>query len=454
MAIVKSIRSYLITAVLSAITLISFLAALHGYRSSMFAAEAMFDQQLVDTASLIATIHRENTRLETFSTAPANDSHIAFQIWRNENTLLYHSANSPLQAVVPFKKGFYDENFNGYRWRVLVAQASNDAPWVVVAERADVRFLLADNIVIESVLATAISLPITALLVWIIIGHGLSLLRRLAHDLEKKQVDDLSVLSLENPPKELKTVIDAVNALLERLELSVARERRLSADVAHELRTPIAALKLHIHNLSNDLPSTNPVLVQLQHETLGLEHLIEQMLLLYRISPEHYQARMIPLDLSELARQVIADEYNAFQDKRQSIEFIGNTCIINGDTFTLITLLKNLLSNARKHTPEQGHIQVLVDQFDGTVSLSVIDSGPGMDKAEQERVFERFYQIGGERKDINVKGSGLGLSIVKLIVDFYQAKIYFKNSIFTTGLAVVIVFPRLTQQRSLVSCKH
>lgn len=443
----KSIRSYLIVAVLSAITLISFLAALHGYRSSMFAAEAMFDQQLVDTASLIATIHLENTRLEKSSTAQENDSHIAFQIWRNENNLLYHSANSPAQAVVPLKKGFYDENFNGYRWRILVAHETSNAPWVVVAERADVRYLLADNIVIESVAATVIGLPVTGLLIWIIIGHGLSLLRRLADELEKKQVDDLSSLAVENQPKELKTVVDAINALFERLELSVARERRLSADAAHELRTPIAALKLHIHNLGNDLPADNPVLLLLQNEATGLEHLIEQILLLYRISPEHYQARMAPLDLSELARQVIADQYNSFQCKQQSIEFIGDACIINGDNFTLTTLLQNLLSNACKYTPVQGHIKVLVEKHSSTVSLSVIDSGPGMDEAERERVFERFYRIGGDRHKSSEQGSGLGLSIVKLIVDLYQAKIHFKESSFASGLAVVIVFPALAQRR-------
>lgn len=443
----KSIRSYLIIAVLSAITLTSFLAALHGYRSSMSAAEAAFDQQLIDTAGLVAAIYSENAHPQKLSTAQMRDSHIAFQIWRNENNLLYHSANSPAQPVAAFKKGFHDENFDGYRWRILVAHEADHALWVVVAERADIRYLVADNIVIEAVAATVIGLPITGLLIWIIIGHGLSLLRRLADELEKKQVDDLSSLAVENPPKELKTVVDAINALLERLELSVARERRLSADAAHELRTPIAALKLHIHNLGNDLPADNPVLLQLQNEATGLEHLIEQILLLYRISPEHYQARMAPLDLSELARQVIADQYSSFQCKQQSIEFIGDACIINGDNFTLTTLLQNLLSNACKYTPVQGHIKVLVEKHNSTVSLSVIDSGPGMDEAERERVFERFYRIGGDRHKSSEQGSGLGLSIVKLIVDLYQAKIHFKESSFASGLAVVIVFPALAQRR-------
>jgi len=447
---VKSIRSYLIIAVLSAITLTSFLAALHGYRSSMAAAEALFDQQLSDTASLITDIYSENNHPQKLSTGQAPDSHIAFQIWQDESTLLYRSANSPIQPVASFKRGFHDENFNGYRWRILVDHKAEDSYWIIVAERADVRFLLADNIVIESVAATVIGLPISGLLIWIIIGHGLSLLRRLADELEKKQVDDLSILTLENPPKELKTVVDAINALLERLEFSVARERRLSADAAHELRTPIAALKLHIHNLNNDLPADNPVLLQLQNEASGLEHLIEQMLLLYRISPEHYQASMAPLDLSELARQVIADQYHSFQRKQQSIELLGEACIINGDSFTLTTLLQNLLSNASKYTPAHGHIKVLIEKRDSKVSLSVIDSGPGMDEAERERVFERFYRIGGDCHSSNEQGSGLGLSIVKLIVDLYQAKIYFKESSFESGLALVIVFPTLTEQRRLV----
>lgn len=431
-------------------TLTSFLAALHGYRSSMAAAQALFDQQLSDTASLIAAIYSENSGRQTLSTPQQRGSHIAFQVWRDEKTLLYHSANSPAQAIAAFKKGFHDENFEGYRWRILVHHKAESPHWIIVAERADVRFLLADNIVVESVAATVIGLPIAGLFIWIIIGHGLSLLRRLADELQKKQVDDLSVLALDNPPKELKTVVDAINALLQRLELSVARERRLSADAAHELRTPIAALKMHIHNLSQDLPADHPVLVQLQNEASGLGHLIEQILLLYRISPEHYQARMAPLDISELARQVIADQYSTFERKKQSIELLGEACIINGDPFTLTTALQNLLSNANKYTPEQGHIQVIIEKTEGKVSLTVMDSGPGMDRAERERVFERFYRIGGDRHDSSEQGSGLGLSIVQLIADLYQAEIHFKNSSFATGLAIEIVFPTLAEQRRLI----
>jgi len=153
---------------------------------------------------------------------------------------------------------------------------------------------------------------------------------------------------------------------------------------------------------------------------------------------------MAPLDLSELARQVIADQYPYFQRKQQSIELVSAPCIIEGNNFTLTTLLKNLLSNASKYTPVHGHIKVLVEKFDDKLSLSVIDSGPGMDEAERERVFERFYRIGGVRHDSNEQGSGLGLSIVKLISDLYQAKINFEESSLASGLAVVIVFPTLT----------
>jgi len=448
---VKSIRSYLIIAVLSAITLTSFLAALHGYRSSMAAAESLFDQQLSDTASLIGSIYSKNSPQQKPRSRQAPDSHIAFQIWQDENTLLYRSANSPSHPVATFKSGFHDENFDGYRWRILVHHEAEASHWIIVAERADIRFLLADNIVIESVAATLIGLPIAGLFIWIIVGHGLRLLRHLADELQKKQVDDLSILSLENPPQELKVVINAINALLERLELSVARERRLSADAAHELRTPIAALKLHIHNLARDLPADNPSLLQLEKEATGLEHLIEQILHLYRISPEHYQADMAPLDLCELARQVIADQYNTFQHKEQSIELIGEACVINGDNFTLTILLQNLLSNANKYTPVHGHIKVRIEKSGSKIDLSVIDSGPGMKEAERERVFERFYRIGGDRHDSKEQGSGLGLSIIKMIVELYQAEIYFKESDFETGLAVVIVFPTSIEQRRLIS---
>jgi two-component system sensor histidine kinase QseC len=438
----KSIRSYLVIAVLSAITLTSFVAALYGYRTSVAAAQILFDAQLSDTASLIAAL----LAAQPPEAAPAENRGLtpsagqaAFQIWTADQRLVLYSADAPTTAIAPFEPGFHDRNFNNQRWRVLVRHAQASDHWILVAQRADTRYLLADSIVMESVIAVVISLPVAALFIWIIVGHGLRLLARLASELRHKQAADLSPLDLGDPPEELAVIVAAVNALLRRLARSFARERRLTADAAHELRTPIAALKIHLHNLTAKLPPGDPTLAQLQAEATRLEHLIAQILLLYRMEPEHYRATMEVVDLTEIARQTVANRYPEFEHKEQDLLFEGQSQPILGDRFAITTLVDNLVANASRYTPTGGQIAVAISATADRVILEISDSGPGMAEAERERVFDRFYRIGGDRNPIS--GSGLGLSIVKLIAELHHATIRFDASPFATGLSVRVEFP-------------
>lgn len=438
----KSIRSYLVIAVLSAITLTSFVAALYGYRTSVAAAQTLFDAQLSDTASLIAALlaaQPPETTPEADRGLTPSAGQAAFQIWTEDQRLILYSADAPATAIAPFEPGFHDRNFNDQRWRVLVRHAQASDHWILVAQRADTRYLLADSIVMESVLAVVISLPVAALFIWLIVGHGLSLLARLASELRQKEAADLSPLDLDNPPEELAVIVAAVNALLNRLARSFARERRLTADAAHELRTPIAALKVHLHNLAGKLPPGDPTLAQLQAEAARLEHLIAQILLLYRMEPEHYRATMEVLDLTEIARQTVANRYAEFECKEQEVHFEGHSQPILGDRFAITTLVDNLVANASRYTPMGGQIAVATSATTERVILDISDSGPGMAESEQERVFDRFYRIGGDRNPAS--GSGLGLSIVKLIADLHRATIRFGASVFGAGLSVRVEFP-------------
>ncbi|MBK9427391.1 MAG: sensor histidine kinase N-terminal domain-containing protein [Gammaproteobacteria bacterium] len=438
----KSIRSYLVIAVLSAITLTSFVAALYGYRTSVAAAQTLFDAQLSDTASLIAALlaaQPPETTSEADRGLTPSAGQAAFQIWTEDQRLILYSADAPTTAIAPFEPGFHDRNFNNQRWRVLVRHAQASDHWILVAQRADTRYLLADSIVMESVLAVVVSLPVAALFIWIIVGHGLRLLARLASQLRHKKAADLSPLDLDDPPEELAVIVAAVNALLNRLARSFARERRLTADAAHELRTPIAALKIHLHNLAAKLPPGDPTLAQLQAEATRLEHLITQILLLYRMEPEHYRATMEVLDLTEIARQTVANRYAEFECKEQEIHFEGHSQPILGDRFAITTLVDNLVANASRYTPMGGQIAVATSATTERVILEISDSGPGMAESERERVFDRFYRIGGDRNPAS--GSGLGLSIVKLIADLHRATIRFGASAFGTGLSVRVEFP-------------
>ena len=432
----KSIRLYLIFALLAAVTIGNFVAAVSGYKSSMAEAEVLLDNQLADTAALIQSMRPGSVRL---SRPPSE--RLAFQIWTKDGELVQRSENSSKEPLTEFSEGYREENFAGYRWRVLSRFDEQSALWLLIAERIDIRINLADEIILQALIPIIISLPLIAAIVWLVVGNGLSLVGKLAAELRAKRVDDLSQLTTSNPPIELAPVIDALNGLLHRLDESISRERRFSSDAAHELRTPISALKVHVHNLRKQNPESDIELGKLDRDLGRLSHLIEQIMTLYRTSPEHYQASMRSIDLHALARSVIAELYASIDDQQQTISLSGTSQTIIGDEDSLKILLTNLIQNASKYSPEGASITVGVEKGDLGVCLSVKDTGPGIPLTEINQVFDRFRRVGGDRHNSTVDGCGLGLSIVKHITRLHHANINLQNNSDGPGLTANVIFP-------------
>lgn len=437
----RSIRVFLLVALLSTITLVNFLAALHGYRESMAAAQQLLDRQLAATAALL-----EKLPLERVQTELPDDGEVALQLWNEAGESLLKSVNTPDQPMVPLEEGYRENNFAGYRWRVYTHFSPESARWIQVGERADLRFQLAERVVLESVLPTLLALPLAALLIWLVIGRGLSSLRELASALRQKRAEDLEPLQVSEPPEELQPVIRSTNALLARLGASFERERRFSADAAHELRTPISAIQVHLHNLEQELQDAGLAersgsLEKLRHSVTRMAQLVEQMLTLFRTNPEHYPTRLETLDLRQLTREVITERYELFSAKQQNISLQGESATIQGDAFALTLLISNLLSNAGKYTPERGEILVTTGRTGRGAYIQVEDSGPGIPEQERARIFERFYRVGGDRHASHAEGSGLGLSIVEHIARLHRAEVQLDDSRFATGLSIRVFFP-------------
>jgi len=439
----KSIRVFLLIALLSIIVLVNFVSAIHGYRASMAEAQQLFDRQMASSANLLAAMP-----------APAEAPVVvgkmgqqAFQVWGDAGRrLLMRSANTPDQPLGAFEEGYRELNFSGHRWRVLSHFVAERNRWIQVGERIDLRYALADQVILASVRPILLGIPLAGILIWLVVGRGLSSLRLFATALRNKRAEDLSPLPLEQPPEELRPVVESTNALLARLRASFERERRFSADAAHELRTPISAIQVHAHNLERELQHSQlqqppQSLRQLQGSVERMAHLVEQMLDLYRTTPDHYPMRFERIDLHQLAREVIADNYPAFARKNQSIELDGTAASVSGDRFALSILLKNLVSNANKYTPDGGRIEVALRAQGDSVTLRVDDSGVGLDEAEYQRIFERFYRVGGDRHATGVAGCGLGLSIVQHIAQLHGAAIRLAPSKFGQGLSVQVAFP-------------
>jgi two-component system sensor histidine kinase QseC len=433
---VKSIRVFLVVVLLATITLTVFVSALHGYRSSMEQAEQLFDLKLADAARLLD----DSANRYPAGVAPSTRQ-FGFQVWEN-GVLQQRSVNVPETPISHFQPGYEYSNFDNFRWRTFALKVPGRERWIMTTEREDRRLELGEGIIQKSVLPVVLSLPVVGLLTWLIVGYGLSPLRQLAGRLHNKRATDLRALPLERQPRELLRLIRSINDLLQRLEASFERETRFASDAAHELRTPISVLKVHLHNLAHDLPSGHHDLQMLVQATDRMGKVVEQVLSLNRIAPDRYQARFSRVDLHELVQQCIADHYALFDTRNQVIAMEGGPAELDGDSFDLLTLTHNLLENASKYTPDGGDIRVLVDRDDQGVRLVVEDSGPGIPEEQRQRIFDRFYRLGGDQHDSGVVGCGLGLSIVRQIAELHQASVSLARSGFPTGLRVTVQFPR------------
>jgi len=298
--------------------------------------------------------------------------------------------------------------------------------------------------IMSSTMPTLLILPIAWIMIWVLVGRGLRPINLLAQQLKHKQASDLTPLSLTESVKELAPLVESSNGLLQRLQNALEREKRFSADAAHELRTPVSVLMVYLHNLATQLPKGNEDLQQLTRGVERMAHLIEQILALYRSSPDQYASNFEAINLYELVQTVIAQRYAMFEGKNQQIELLGEGGWLQGDLFALDTLVSNILINACKYTPNEGDIKVTVHTEQQQVVLSVEDSGPGIPEDQYERIFDRFYRLHGDQHTSGVTGCGLGLSIVQHIVQLHHADIILSRSSFSSGLNVTVRFPLTT----------
>jgi two-component system sensor histidine kinase QseC len=452
----KSIRFFLISVILSTITLVSFYSALHGYQDSITRAEQLFDSELIDKAQLLFIALNVNEpdkkkkpllapmKLDLFDSFEQGDF-FAFQIW--ENGQLFLQSEPPLDIPVDkIKSGLQTINFAKRRWRVFSFQDQALNRKIITAERTDIRFNLAESIVLQTIIPMVIILPFLGLLTGIIITYGLLPLKRLSENLGRKRIDDLSPIPDDKQPEELVQVVRSINSLLDRLRSAFLREKHFASDAAHELRTPISAIKIHLHNLRKTVADDNQSFIQLESSVDRMGHLVEQILNLSRTSVEQFTEKLETVDLFTLTQDYIAREYHQFDVKNQTIELRGDHCPVTGNQFALDIMVQNLIGNASKYTPEGGSVLVSINESEvkgiRQVEFCVHDSGPGVPESQYERLFDRFYRMDGDRHASGILGCGLGLAIVKQIVDLHQAKISVNTSPILNGLLVKVNFPK------------
>jgi len=318
---------------------------------------------------------------------------------------------------------------------------------IQVAETLNKREILAKEILTRLVLPELLLILLAAAIVWYAVRRGMHALIKLEASVAARSLLDLSPVQAPDAPAETLPLVNAINALLHRMNGVLNAQNRFIADAAHQLRTPLAGLKAQITLASrqNTLEEARHSLNQLEIGTEKLTHLVNQLLSMARNEPGADRSlNLVPLDLNVLVQSITAERIGTAIKREIDLGFEGSGAPvwINGDALRLAELLKNLLDNALCYTPIGGTVTVRV-QPDRT--LEVEDNGLGIPEEDRERIFERFYRLQEYQGD----GSGLGLAIVKEIAQIHGATVAVKAGMGNQGSCFKIMFPLPAKQSSI-----
>ncbi len=437
-----SLGRRLLLAVLGTAALVWAATAAYSYFEARHEVDELLDAHLAQSASLIvAQVGHDFGEIE-LKHAPQLDKRVqrvAFQVWERGDVLRLHSANAPRQRLSASDHGFSDATLEGTRWRVFSAWDAKRGFLVQVGERAQARNEIAARAATSLLAPLALALPALGLLVWLGISAALRPLPALGRQVEARRPDDLAALQADDAPAEVAPLVRSLNALFVRVARMIENERRFTADAAHELRTPLAALKTQaqVARAAQDAPARLHALDNVIAGCDRATRLVEQLLTLARLEPGQLRGQAARCDLRELARQAVAELAPAALARGIEIELDGSGPVMaDGHADLIAVLLRNLIDNAVRYSPPGTVVRVAAARAGATSSIAVTDQGPGIPPEERAKVARRFYRMPGSE----ASGSGLGLSIVQRIAEIHAAKLTFSEGPEGRGLRVSVAF--------------
>jgi len=444
----RSIRQSLLLLVLGAVLVAWVVISLFIYYSVQHEIEEVYDAQLVQNAKLLASLVRHELEEAHQLQIDADDflplihryeTKIAFIIYHGDGTLMTRSPSAPVLPVNEQLSGFKKIPADGKVWYTYNLRDPKTELLIQTAQRRDVRVEMVAYINHSIVIVMLAALPFVAILLWVSIGRGLRPLVRLTEMISKRSIHQLDQIAFEDVPTEVRTIVGALNSLFDRLSQAFDKERRFTADAAHELRTPLAGIKTQaqVAMQSTENKQRQQAITQVITGVDRSTRLVNQLLVLAHVDADQ-RITKAELDLKLLCAAVISEKITSALVKHIDISLQSESdANIYGNEELIEILMVNLISNAIRYTPNKGRIVVSVTAELTRVMITVKDSGPGIPEALQEHVFDRFKR--GEHPDI--PGSGLGLSIVLRIAELHQAKIELTQGLDNTGLGISIIFP-------------
>ncbi|WP_123246766.1 ATP-binding protein [Aeromonas dhakensis] len=469
----RSIRRFLLSGILALVSASLAVSALIGYLEASHEMEELFDARLAQSARITnqllgryleqngelpanGTVYQEweqsnpepwqkdksfNLRGEDRELTPFGhefERNLYFQLLSEQGGILLRSPSAPSQPLGALAPGFNSVTKDNHEWRTFTLYNQDAETWLIVAERDDERSELASKMATLTMLPLLITLPFLLGLLWWLISRGLAPLRQLAQAIGERHPANLSPLNLKIRAQELTPLTNEINRLMHALADTIEREKQFTNEAAHELRTPLAVLRIHSENAlaAEDAESRQHSLQKMLLALDRSDRLLRQLLTQARIDNQQ-GLELSELNLNQLLQGTLATLAPIALKKDQQLSLEGTEQLtVMGQATLLELMFSNLIDNALRYTQAQGEIVVEACQEGHRVRVDIRDNGPGIPTAALSRLCERFFRVNPQQGD----GVGLGMAIVSRIAQLHGADLDIHNRP-EGGLEVSVLLP-------------
>ncbi|WP_175048258.1 sensor histidine kinase [Duganella vulcania] len=419
------------------------------YREAQRESQELFDQSLAETAQLLLSLAENEAREHGTALAidlkiperPDHHRYLLFQIRDARQRLLYKNGGAPSTAfAVDAPEGYSWTRVGGHRSRLYTSWNAGRTVQIQVAEPSSHRDEISTRFFYKASGLGVVLAILAGLAIWLCIDRVFRVLQVSADEVGARTPNDLADVPLEGAPSEVFPLLLAINRLFGRVRQTMEYEQRFTGDAAHELRTPLAAIKtnLQVMQRARSVAERDEFIAGLNVSVDRASRLVDQLLTLAHLDPQDsHGVALEQADLATLLTEEQAHWQSLAAGHQLQVDVAHAPCRIERESLRM--LLRNLVDNAARYTPAPGRIVVSCGQADGHSYLRVADSGPGIPPAMRERVFERFFRLPGAK----APGSGLGLSIVSRIAAMHGATLSLDTGMDGRGLAVTVTFPAL-----------
>ncbi|GHB28625.1 ATP-binding protein [Salinicola rhizosphaerae] len=456
-----SIRRNLRRSLLVSVTLVTAVAAVWSYHDTRDQIDELFDAELAQTARTMVALYFEHGGTtasepglelsspkipDNWTDSPTAAGHpyekkLGFQIWNRDGQPLMGMKTQGVRLELDPDAGYGVHDGGDHQWRTFTLYDDRHQVWATAAQRDDVRDELTWQIAMRDLMPPVIGTLIIALVIPFFIARGFSPLLRVSRQIAARKPSYLEPIDASQTPEEIGGMVKALNGVFARLAETLEKERRFTANAAHELRTPLAAIKVHAQNLLSEEiePEARQGARSIIHGVDRMTRVVEQLLTLSRLESGQAVTRQ-SVNLERLGRELQRDLQPVLMQRDITLTLeVADGLHLESYENGLYVLMRNLLDNAVRYTPQGGQVRLAISRASDHVLIDVADSGPGIATGDRERVFERFVRLAGQK----TSGSGLGLAIVRELVERLGGTIELADTTLPadSGLSVKVELP-------------